>query len=97
MPDEKEAGQLEVEQPKTPAVKKNGKKSAFAEGDDVLFKLDRIHGFHGTVIDPDFNGWILCCVNDDAAKGELVVVDPGDITPLKDESLLEQSNHDRLA
>jgi hypothetical protein len=78
-----------------PAVKIKAPK--LEPGTDVLFKAQRLHGFHGTVLNQSPDGNFLCRVNEEALEGELVSFPADQLEILTNLAVLKQSNHERLA
>jgi hypothetical protein len=108
--DEEKNGGLPVESAKPPAArKKPAKKKAgllpavkikapkLEPGQDILFTAQRLHGFHGTVLNQTPDGNFLCRVNEEALEGELVSFPADQLEILTNTAVLKQSNHDRLA
>jgi hypothetical protein len=65
-------------------------------GAEILFKVKRIHGFHGTVLDVDATGGVLCRINEEAHEGELVIFAADQLVLVNHPSQLKAHNSTRL-
>lgn len=72
------------------------KKPTFELGTKVLFKANRIHGYHGTIQGKFSDGIFICRIDEEAAEGELVSFSADELVIVTNTAVLEQSNHDRL-
>ncbi len=70
--------------------------SAIQPGTEILFMVKRIHGFHGTVLDVNADGSVLCRINEEALEGDLVVFPADKLVVIKHPSELKAHSSDRL-
>ena len=108
---EGQEGTLPVEAPAQTPVKKAAKKKAakkralipaarapqqvLEDGSEILFNVKRLHGYHGTVLDVDAPGGVLCRVNEEALEGNLVIF-PADQLVLANPGDIKKHHSDRL-
>lgn len=81
------AEQTAVERPAAP-----GK---IQRGSEILFKVKRIHGYHGTVIDVTEDG-VICRINEEALDGDIVVFPADQLVLIGNRSQLDVHHSDRL-
>lgn len=54
-------------------------KLVLQDGTEVLFKVKRIHGYHGTVINANDTAAVWCRINEEALEGAIVIFPASDL------------------
>jgi len=78
---------IQIEKPKALVLEK---------GAEILFKVKRIHGYHGTVIDASDTSAVVCRINEEALEGDLVIFPASDLVLIGNVKQLGQHHSDRL-
>jgi len=79
-----------------PPVRIAAPKSAIESGTEILFKVKRLHGFHGTAIDVNDDGSVLCRINEPALEGEVVIFAADQLVPVSHPKQLAEHSSTRL-
>jgi hypothetical protein len=72
------------------------KKLVLEKGSEILFKVKRIHGYHGTVIDASDTSAVVCRINEEALEGDIVVFPASDLVLVGNVSQLDTHHSSRL-
>lgn len=72
------------------------KQAILEAGAEILFKVKRLHGYHGTVLDVNADGSVLCRVNEDALEGEIVIFAADQLVVLPHPEKLKEHSSTRL-
>jgi len=83
-------GTTQVERPQATKI------LVLEKGAEILFKVKRIHGYHGTVINAEDTAAVVCRINEEALEGDVVVFPASDLVLIGNISQLAVHHSDRL-